>query len=376
MGVLLLRVILEIDSILRQRHSGFFTYGAGLLEGLLGLEERPEMGLFCSRRAFENKHWLAQIEGQSQLRWHTCRMKPRHLGYWWQWFGIPSLQNYTGPFDIYHCNHHLMPPTKGKPRILTVHDLRRYRYPEFYPQSKLGPFENAVNKADHFIAISQSTKSDLQEYFDIAEEKIDVVYHGGPIRRIVEETDEETLLQKFDLQKQRYFIAFSSYDRRKNLPNLMRAFAQIVNKLPVRYQFVIIGSEPRHEDIFPGETKASLKGRIVFTGPLDNITPLLRQSTALVYVSLYEGFGLPLLEAMAAGTAVITSNCSSLPEVAGEAGLMVDPHEPEEIGRAMMDIAVNEQLRAGLIEKGEKRARDFSWQKAAKETMAVYKKLI
>ena len=278
-----LRVVLEVNSVLTNRYSGFFTYGAGLLEGMAELTDRPELSFFCGSKAFAHKDWLvssgnitSKENGYSRgCQWNVCRLKPRHLGIWWRMLRFPSLQYFTGPFDLYHCNHHLMPPTRGRPRLLTVHDLRRYRYPQFYPYSKKGPFENAVRRADHFIAISQATKSDLQEFFNIDDERIDIVYHGGPLRRCQECTpktsdDRDSLLKQFHLRPGRFFTAMASYDKRKNLPNLIRAFFQAAKNLPDDYQLVIIGEPPRREDVFSLEEKADLIRKVIFTGPLDN----------------------------------------------------------------------------------------------------------
>jgi len=369
-----LRIILEFDSILTARHSGFFTYGAGLLEGFSGLAEPPAVGLFCGRKVFANACWLGELPRGLAAQWHVCRFKRRFLSSWWRWFDHPALQRVTGDFDLYHCNHHLMPPVRHKPRLLTVHDLRRYRYRQFYPHSRLELFENAVRKADHFIAISQATKNDLQDVFGIDSSRIDVVYHGGPLRLSAGnsvEPDNKTL-SCLGLQEKRFFVAFSSYDRRKNISNIIRGFHLAVPKLGPEYRLVIIGKLPAE----PGIVPEPLPKQIICTGPLDDFSVLLGNSTAMVYASLYEGFGLPLLEAMAAGTAVITSNCSSMPEVASDAALLVAPDEPEDIAEAMVRIATDEQLRGRLIAAGSERVRQFSWPRAAAETVAVYRKLI
>lgn len=376
-----MRVVLEINSVLVNRFSGFFTYGAGLLKGFAALEERPELVFFCGRKVFSNAHWLPEVPCWSQAKWHVPPFKMRHLGIWWRWVQAPSLQRFTGPFDLYHCNHHLMPPTKGRPRLLTVHDLRRYRYREFYPESKLAPFENAVRQADHFIAISQATKTDIQEFFGIDDERIDVVYHGGLLNSgdtdpQIPQRDDEVLLQRFDLQPGRYFTVFSSYDKRKNLPKIIQAFLRATAGLPDDYRLVIIGQLPRREDIFPEESPSNMTDRIVFTGTVDDFMPLLRHCTCLVYASLYEGFGLPILEAISAGTAVITSNCSSMPEVAGDAALLVDPLSIEDMSEAMVKIASDEPLRKKLVDTGNKRVQNFSWTRAAAQTLSVYQKLI
>ena len=376
-----MHIAIEFNSVLTTRYSGFYTYGAGLLEGFVQLAQRPEITLFCGRKSYQNASWINELVQELNCRWKVSPLKLRHLGLWWRYFNRPSLQYFTGPLDLYHCNHHLMPPTQNKPRLLTVHDLRRYRYRQFYPHSKLAPFENAVKKADHFIAISQATKSDLQEIFNIPDNRIDVVYHGGPLNRCTSEpspptNQRDSLLEQFRLQPQHYFTVFSSYDRRKNLPNIVRAFLHAADGLDKGCRLVVIGQLPRREDIIPADCPTSLNERIVCTGPLQDFTSLLSNSTALIYASLYEGFGLPILEAMSANCPVITSNCSSMPEIAADAAVFVDPLNPEEIAQALIDIARNETQRKELVQAGSLRARQFSWARAARETFAVYQKLI
>lgn len=379
-----MRIVLEFNSVLTHRYSGFFTYGAGLLEGFASLEDRPEVALFCSRRAWRRRAWLDRVDQSLGARWITPPCKMRHLAAWWRHLPMPSLQLLAGRFDLYHCNHHVMPPTRRRPRLLTVHDLRRYRLPQLYPHSKLGPFEHAVRTTDHFIAISQSTKSDLQEFFGLAPERIDVVHHGGPLTVIGAASNGSeprahrpgaAWLRRSGLQAGRYFAAFSSYDRRKNLPGICRAFYQAWLRLGDKFRLVVIGTPPADQEVLWHDLPPALRPAVVFTGPLGDFTPILAGAVGLIYASFYEGFGLPIVEAMAAGTAVITSNCSSMPEVAGTAALFVDPNVPETIAEAMVRLVQDAALRDRLIAAGHQRARQFSWPRAARETLAVYRKL-
>ncbi len=372
-----MRIALEFNSVLRDRYSGFFTYGAGLLEGFAALDDPPELTLFCGSKVRKNDDWLVDLPAKLHATWKVSSLKMRILDSWWRAFNFPALQRFVGDFDLYHCNHHLMGPTKGKPRVLTVHDLRRYRFPEFYPNSKLGPFEHAVRQADHYIAISHATKRDLEEIFDIPSDKIDVVYHGGPRQTAAETPDDpDHILDKFYLKPNRYFVAFSSYDRRKNLANTIKAFAVASHRLHRDFHLVIIGAPPKHQDIIPDDLQQKLHDRLVFTGSLDRLETILAHAVALVYVSLYEGFGLPILEAMATGTAVITSNVSSMPEVAGNAALLVDPYSVDEIAHAMVTLAQDFTKQTHFIAAGRIRCREFSWSRAARETVEVYRKVL
>jgi len=363
------RVVLEFNSVLANRHSGFFTYGAGLLHGFNQLARQMELVLFCSRKFSEHRRWLGPAADRPNIRWRTCPLKFRYLGAWWRHVSVPSLQRFVGEFDVYHCNHHLMPPTARRPRVLTVHDLRRYRLPQFYPRSKLAPFEYALRSADHLIAISQATKRDLADIFGIADERIDVVYHGGPLPRLeATEPAERDHLAAYGLAPGRYFVAFSSYDRRKNIPNTVRAFELARPQLGDDYRLVIIGR------LSPDEPAPESPG-VITTGPLSSFDALRAGAGAVVFASYYEGFGLPALETMAAGCPLITSNTSSMPEVVGDAALLVEPDQPDAIAQAMIQIAEDEAVRHRLIAAGRKRAAEFSWRRAARETLAVYTKL-
>ena len=373
-----MRVVLEFNSVLRDRFSGFFTYGAGLLRGFAELAEQPEVVLFCPGRVRGHGAWLQDAGAGLKLTWAGSCVKARYLDSWWRWVKWPALQGWTGDFDVYHCNHHLMPPTKSRPRLLTVHDLRRYRYPEFYPNSKLGRFEHAVATADHFIAISHATKADLQQFFDVPDEKIDVVHHGGPLRAGGGAADDAAGEGPgtFGLTAGRYFAAFSSYDQRKNLAGIIEGFALAARELPGDYRLAVMGGLPEGAEGLLEAVEPAARERVVFTGPLLDCGAMLAEARGLVFASFYEGFGLPILEGMAAGTAVITSNCSSMPEVAGEAALLVDPLSPEEMAEAMVRLVEDEAEWDTLVQAGRQRAREFSWARAAEETVGVYQKLM
>jgi len=373
-----MRVVLEVNSVLHDRHSGFFTYGAGLLEGLAGLGDRCELTLLCGGNLRGRSAWLEGLDERLGACWATLPIKPRVLGWWWRGVSWPTVQAFTGAFDVYHCLHHFVGPTRGRPRLLTVHDLRRYRFPQFYPRSKPQPFEHAVRHADHFIAVSHATRRDLQEIFDVPDEHISVVYHGGPRLAgpaAAGPAAQPVLLQRFGLRPGRFFAVFSSYDRRKNVLNIVQGFALAATRLEADFRLAVVGRLP--EDFQLQRLEApGLAQRIVCTGPLDQVAPLLTHATGLVYASLYEGFGLPILEAMAAGCPVITSNCSSMPEVAGPAALLVDPADPEQIAQAILTLAHDAGARQRLTTAGQARCREFSWRRAAAETLAVYRRLV
>jgi len=174
-----MRVALDFNPVLVSSFSGFHAYGKGLLGGFGSIEEKPEFLLFHSKRFARRAAAATQSLGPWAKPASTT-IKPRYLQAMWRLSRRPALQYFTGDFDVYHCVHYLMPPTKGRPRLLTVHDLRRHKLPELYGGSKFKTLlERAIKSADHFIAVSESTKTDLRQIFDVPDGKIDVVYHAA-----------------------------------------------------------------------------------------------------------------------------------------------------------------------------------------------------
>ena len=365
------RIAFDLDAVLRNRYSGFHTFGVNLLRAMDRLDERPQMLLF-----FQRRYEQAALELIDTLEtWavpRSCPVKFRWIEALWRLLLFPSMESLIGEFDLYHCFHHFMPRSSKSPRLLTVHDLRRYCLPELYRHSRLRPFETAVKRADHFIAVSHATKRDLCRIFDIRPDKVDVVHLACSYRphgltdTVIKEKKME-LMGQYDLDFQDYFVAFSSKDKRKNIKGIARAFIAALPQLSPKTGLVIIGNLPesfeiRHANIFT-------------PGPLDDIISWLECSRGLVFASLYEGFGLPILEGFAAGTPVITSNCSSTPEVAGDAALIVDPRDTRQIKEAMEAVYLKTGLSETLKGAGFKRLRAFSWEKAAGETISIYSKL-
>jgi len=375
-----MRVAFDLDPILTHRFSGFYAYGIGLLQGFKALEEKPELLLFHSRRFPEQVKLLRNSLGDWAQSKPTS-IKMRLLEDFWRFGRRPRLEYFTGPFDIYHCCHHLMPPTKNKPRILTVYDLRRYKLPQLYTKSKLQRFELAVKRADHFIAISHATKDDLCEVFNIAPCRVDVVYLAADEHFSVPDESEkystrQKLSKQLGIELDNYIITFSSPDRRKNICRTIKAFIAAKKDLPDKLKLLVVGNLPKNDDQLESLLNPSLDKRVYYTGTVDDITNLLRCSTGLVFASLYEGFGIPILEAFSCGVPVITSNCSSMPEVAGDAALYVDPYDTSSIAKAIVKITNNTETREKLINLGLQRLRNFNWRKTAEQTLEVYKKLL
>jgi glycosyltransferase involved in cell wall biosynthesis len=372
-----MRIAFDFNPVLVSSFSGFHTYGTGLLGGFASIGERPGFALFHSRRFATQARAATNTLGPWAQPVSTA-IKPRYLEAMWRFSGRPALQYFTGEFDVYHCVHHLMPPTKARPRLMTVHDLRRHKLPELYARSKFKTLlERAIRSADHFIAVSESTKNDLCEIFDVPEVKVDVVYHAAalafePAPEAEKPVIKKVLSKSVGTALDRYLLAFSSPDRRKNIYRVIEAFNMASDRLPADMKLVLVGSPPRGDESLAG---AGITDRVVAAGPMEDVSSLLRCADGLVFASCYEGFGIPVLEAFSCGVPVITSNVSSLPEVAGDAAVYVDPYSSRSIAEAMVALCGDAGLRERLVRSGLERNRLFTWKKTAEKTLEVYRKL-
>lgn len=285
--------------------------------------------------------------------------------------------------DLIHATDHHIPEMKNIPVIATVMDLITFVHPEWvryrYRHFKNWLFKNKILSADHIITISEYSKHDLMNLFNIPEEKISVTSLGMNERfyqRISEEDKQNTLL-KHGLEKD-FFLFVGTLQPRKNLESALKAHSLLSPELRKRHPFVIVGNEGwADESLFKKITADEEKGYVRWLKYLDfdEVKALLQSAIALVYVSLYEGFGLPIVEAFASQCPVITSDVTSIPEVAGDAAIQVAPLDIEEINEAMKQLIHSEELRTILINKGLERAKQFSWGNCAKQTLKVYQSL-
>ncbi|MBC8248346.1 MAG: glycosyltransferase family 4 protein, partial [Anaerolineales bacterium] len=249
----------------------------------------------------------------------------------------------------------------------------------------------AARKAEAIITVSQASKRDIVRYLRIPPDRIHVTYEaaGEAFQPVEDEACPEPsrraqlagIRQKYDLPK-RYLLYLGGFDQRKNIPTLLRAFALLVNKQQ-QARLVIAGRLPgRDNPLFPDPCRLvrelEVEEKVIFTGWVaeEDKPALLSGATAFVFPSLYEGFGLPPLEAMACGAPVIASNRSSLPEVVGEGGILVGPTDAEALAEAMEVLLMDDILRVELRTRALAQAARFSWRQTALETLVVYRKVV
>jgi len=260
------------------------------------------------------------------------------------------------------------------PTALVIHDLAYLHYPRHIPWLARQYYRlfmpKFIAKADRIITVSQFVKEDVLNKSDVDEEKVDIVHNALPVR--VPNEDRST----YDFEYP-YFVYVGSINQRKNIKNALLAFEE-VQRVHTDMKFVLIGKKYNLDSATDKVFQRLVSGDVLIH--LQNVSDgslmgLLRKAKALVYISLFEGFGIPLLEAMDAEIPIITSNVSSMPEVVGDAGLKVDPNNIREIAAAMARIIHDSELCQTLVSKGRSRLAVFSWEKSANKTYSILKKI-
>jgi glycosyltransferase involved in cell wall biosynthesis len=293
-------------------------------------------------------------------------------GHLWEQMYLPTAAgkrllwspNNTGPLAVAH-------------QVCTIHDIIPIEHPEWFSSEFSGWYQwlmpKLVDRVQHIIAVSHFTKQRLVERFAIKPEKVSVVWNGvdasfrpRPLREI-EHTKKEA-----GIQSPRYVLSLGSLEPRKNLKRLLTAWERILPELPEDVELVVAGAKGASK-VFAESKIDRIPGRVNFTGyiPQDHLPALYSGATALVYPSLYEGFGLPPLEAMACGCPVVTSNCTSLPEVVGDDAILVDPFDEESIAEGLFRIIVRPHLREQLSRRAFNRVEPMSWEASAAKTRAI-----
>lgn len=286
-------------------------------------------------------------------------------------------------FDLYHETNYI-PMRFDGPTALTIFDLSFHLYPETHPKERINymkrNFYSKLGCASHFITISEAVKQELIKHVGLSGKKITVTPLGVdedfkplPIERL------NSSLSKYGLKSGSYVLYVGTLEPRKNITTLLRAYACLPDSLKTKYPLVLAGGigwlmEGLDKDI----RKLGISTSTIKTGyiPKEDLPSLYNGAAIFVYPSLYEGFGLPPLEAMACGTPVITSNVSSLPEVAGDAGIMIHPEDIKKLTEEMEDLLTNPGRRRHLSQKGIERARLFTWERCAAKTVEVYNNII
>ena len=300
----------------------------------------------------------------------------------WDQFNVPMMAK-KAKVDLLHQPGFSAPVFFNKPVVVTVHDLIALGFGKEIPLGsrlyfgRWMPF--SYRFASHIIADSYHTKKDLLKYLHMDPEKITVVHLAADSTfKQLPENELTGVRKKFGLEGP-FVLHLATINPRKNLEFLVRAFARVRTKLDVPTKLVITGKKGWYYDkLFQLVDDLKLGDSVVFTGYVtdEEKVALYNAATVMAFPSLYEGFGFPPLEAMQCGTPVVSSNTSSLPEVVGDAGILLPPTDEVAWADALGRLLSNPRERAAMTEKGLAQAKKFSWERTAKETMAVYERVL
>lgn len=288
-----------------------------------------------------------------------------------------------GRFDLYHEPNILPLPFDG-PTILTVHDVSWIRHPAAHPVERVRAmdryFPAAIAKARQIITDSHFVKQELTDLFGLPVDRVDVVPLGvDPLFRPLDVPQTHRLLAPMGLVHSRYFLLVGTLEPRKNLQTALDAFMLLPEPLRKQYPLVIAGMSGWNNSALMQRISAmESSGEVRRLGYLSRVdlACVLAGATALLFPSIYEGFGLPPLEAMACGVPVVASNAASIPEVVGECGLLHDPFDADAMARAMRSLLDDSSMRCNLAEMGLKQSAGFTWDACIKGTVRVYEKVL
>jgi glycosyltransferase involved in cell wall biosynthesis len=299
------------------------------------------------------------------------------------------LELFAGRSELYHATDFVLPPLlPGTRTVLTVHDLTFLRDASSAQPQLLSFLTRVVRqsalRATHIVADSYATAHDLMAFYGLPAERITTIHSGVDVRfspQVQGNDEPERIRGKYQLGAGPFILTVGTLQRRKNHLTLVRAFAELLRSPAAspELRLVIAGGKGWLYDDVVAEVRAlGLQERVCFMGFVDEVDlpALYRTAAVFAFPSLYEGFGLPPLEALACGVPVVTSNASSLPEVVGDAGLMVDPMDVQGLAAALACALADPAWRAEAVTRGTQRAAQFTWQRAAQQLLAVYEQVL
>jgi glycosyltransferase involved in cell wall biosynthesis len=285
---------------------------------------------------------------------------------------------------LYHAPHYVLPPLVRCRSVVTIHDCIHLMFPQYLPNRLALEYARtsislAARRATRVLTVSESSKRDILRFVPTESDKITVIYNAYDERFGVEPREEDVVRVRERYQLNDEFVLYAGNVKpHKNLERLIVAFDQVRKRGLGHLKLVLIGDEiSRYAALRRAVHQHQLHKYVRFLGylPEETLAVMYRLAGVFVFPSLYEGFGLPPLEAMASGTPVVTSNVSSLPEVAGDAAILVDPHDPQAIAEGIYRLLTDEQLRRDLRLKGLARARQFSWEESVRRVRAIYQEV-
>jgi len=351
---------------------GIGTYIRNLLRHLARIDSQTEFVIFCRP---EDGETLAQVG-------ENFRPVPETSSNYSiaEQLKIPLAVKREG-VTLYHAPHYVLPPLVRCRSVVTIHDVIHLMFPQYLPNRVALRYAKwsitqAAHRATRVMTVSESSKRDILRFVDTEPEKIDVIYNAYDERFAMEPREEDVVRVRERYQLTDEFVLYAGNVKpHKNLERLIQAFHLVRQRGLDHLKLVLIGDEmSKYTALRRAVHQHQLHKYVRFLGylPEETLAVMYRLAGVFVFPSLYEGFGLPPLEAMASGTPVVTSNVSSLPEVAGDAAVLVDPYDPQAIADGIYRVLTDEQLRREMVHKGIARAGQFSWEQSVRRIRQIY----
>ncbi len=366
-----MRIGIDIRALMENRMTGVQVYIKNLLEALFKIDRENEYVLFAN--SFTPPLIPFLNEGGRERRWNVeYRIfrypnklfipAQKHL-HW------PKIDKLLGGIDLFFSPHWRMAAlSPGIPLVITFHDLSFEVMPNFFTLRqrlwhKFMDYRGAARKASKIIAVSESTKQDLARIYNISQAKIEVIYSGVEPLQVANHSSPE-----------KYFLYLGTFEPRKNLEAVLVAYQKYCDSSEIKRPLVLAGSSGWKTNLhIPPKLRNQIKLRQSVSE--EEKAFLYQNAFALLFLSYYEGFGFPVLEAASAGAPVISSFATSLAEIAGSFALLVNPFRPSQVAAAMLALEEDEKLYQSLRNKGLQAAKEFTWKKTAKQTLELFTKL-
>ena len=373
--------------LLEEEKTGIGYYTEGLIQNIMrkNLSDKYYINIFSYKNPEESKEKIRKYEMENTNIEVCSRIPLTIYKLIWNIVPIPYHFLFKQRADITHFFNYYIPPFVSGKRVCTIHDMTIKAYPETVRfKSRIMMRLNlrtTCKRATRIVTSSEFSKSEIVKYLKISPKKISVLYSGVNLSLYKPCLDSSLILEikrKYGIIGD-YFIYLGTLEPRKNIVRMIQAYSLLKSMNKDVPKLVIAGRKGwMYKDIFELIQNEKLEANVILTGYIAQTdTPiLLNGAKAFVFPSLYEGFGMPPLEAMACGTPVITSNCSSLPEVVGDAAILVDPYKIDEIAAAMNELSTNDTLRNELSQKGIKRASLFSWDRISDSLHKIYEQVM
>lgn len=375
-----MKVSIELQPMLKNRTGiGWYTYQIA--------KRLPNKGIDISGNIFNfiGRNNITDSVKDIHMPLHCFKLFP-YRWYLKVWNNIPIPYHwfFRQKVDITHFMGFIIPPNVRGKTIVMIYDMVTEIYPETMETRNRERIQSELIRsaqyADYIITISESAKKEIMQYLEVPESKIGVIYPGVEYEKFNQPCGQNKLAEiknKYNLPEE-YILYFGTLEPRKNIETIIDAFSTYKNKYNTDIKLVIAGGKGwRYESIFTQMQRLNIEQEVIFTGYVEeeDKTGIYQMASLFLFPSLYEGFGMPVIEAMAAGVPVITSNTSSLPEAAGDAAILVSPPDSAKIAKHIQEILNDDELRQSMIQKGLEQSKKFNWDTSVDKLCDIYRQV-